>query len=141
MTLQGSRGVCPPARDQGLLDLVEEVVGGQSETEERDPEDGVAVERDCVLTKSILDDVLGPGLRRGGGAPYDATRLGGGLGRGHRPGRVVMLMASGLSVSAKKSLPLSSTTMKAGKSSTSIFHTASMPSSGYSSTSTWRMQS
>ena len=42
---------------------------------------------------------------------------------------------------AKKSLPLSSTTMKAGKSSTSIFQTASMPSSGYSSTSTFLMQS
>jgi len=39
----------------------------------------------------------------------------------------------------KKSFPLSSTTMNAGKSSTSIFHTASMPSSGYSSTSTLRM--
>ena len=38
--------------------------------------------------------------------------------------------------SAKKSLPLSSTTMKAGKSTTSIFQTASMPSSGYSRTST-----
>ena len=36
---------------------------------------------------------------------------------------------------AKKSFPLSSTTMKAGKSTTSIFHTASIPSSGYSSTS------
>ena len=43
--------------------------------------------------------------------------------------------------SVKKSLPLSSTTMNAGKSSTSIFHTASMPSSGYSSTSTDLMQS
>ena len=43
--------------------------------------------------------------------------------------------------SAKKSLPLSSTTMNAGKSSTSIFQTASMPSSGYSSTSTCLMQS
>lgn len=32
----------------------------------------------------------------------------------------------------KKSLPLSSTRMKAGKSSTSIFQMASMPSSGYS---------
>ena len=32
----------------------------------------------------------------------------------------------------KKSLPLSSTRMKAGKSSTSIFQTASIPSSGYS---------
>ena len=32
----------------------------------------------------------------------------------------------------KKSLPLSSTRIKAGKSSTSIFHTASIPSSGYS---------
>jgi hypothetical protein len=37
---------------------------------------------------------------------------------------------------AKKSLPLSSTTTNAGKFSTLIFHTASMPSSGYSSTST-----
>ena len=36
--------------------------------------------------------------------------------------------------SVKKSLPLSSTTMNAGKSSTSIFQTASMPSSSYSST-------
>ena len=32
----------------------------------------------------------------------------------------------------KKSLPLSSTKMNAGKFSTRIFHTASMPSSGYS---------
>lgn len=37
----------------------------------------------------------------------------------------------------KKSLPLSSTTTNAGKSSTSIFHTASIPSSGNSSTSTY----
>ena len=43
--------------------------------------------------------------------------------------------------SAKKSLPLSSTTMNAGKSRTSIRQTASMPSSGYSSTSTFVMQS
>lgn len=42
---------------------------------------------------------------------------------------------------AKKSLPLSSTTMNAGKSATSIFQTASMPSSGYSSISTFLMQS
>ena len=42
---------------------------------------------------------------------------------------------------AKKSLPLSSTTMNAGKSTTSIFQTASMPSSGYSSISTFLMQS
>jgi hypothetical protein len=42
---------------------------------------------------------------------------------------------------AKKSLPLSSTTMNAGKSSTSIRQTASMPSSGYSRTSTFLMQS
>jgi hypothetical protein len=41
----------------------------------------------------------------------------------------------------KKSLPLSSTTMNAGKSSTSIFQTASMPSSAYSSTDTDLMQS
>jgi len=37
---------------------------------------------------------------------------------------------------AKKSSPLSFTMMKAGKSSTSMRHTASMPSSGYSRTST-----
>jgi hypothetical protein len=43
--------------------------------------------------------------------------------------------------SLKKSLPLSSTTMKAGKSSTSIFQIASMPSSGYSTISTFLMQS
>ncbi len=36
----------------------------------------------------------------------------------------------------KKSLPLLSTRMNAGKSSTSIFQMASMPSSGYSSSST-----
>jgi len=41
---------------------------------------------------------------------------------------------------SKKSLPLSSTTMKAGKSSTSIFQTASIPSSSYSSTETFLMQ-
>ncbi len=34
--------------------------------------------------------------------------------------------------SLKKSCPLSSTSMKAGKSSTRIFHTASIPNSGYS---------
>ncbi len=43
--------------------------------------------------------------------------------------------------SRKKSLPLSSMTMKAGKFSTSIRQIASMPSSGYSTTSTLRMQS
>ena len=43
--------------------------------------------------------------------------------------------------SRKKSLPLSSMTMKAGKSSTSMRQIASMPSSGYSTTSTLRMQS
>src|ERR1043165_3710108 len=42
--------------------------------------------------------------------------------------------------SLKKSFPLSSITMKAGKSLTSMRHTASMPSSGYSSTSTFLMQ-
>ena len=42
---------------------------------------------------------------------------------------------------AKKSLPLSSMTIKAGKSTTSMRQIASMPSSGYSSTSTFRMQS
>ena len=38
--------------------------------------------------------------------------------------------AVGLDTSRKKSLPLSSTTTNAGKSTTSIRHTASMPSSG-----------
>ena len=42
--------------------------------------------------------------------------------------------------SAKKSFPLSSTMTKAGKSSTSIFQIASIPSSGYSKTSTFLMQ-
>src|SRR6476619_712151 len=42
--------------------------------------------------------------------------------------------------SLKKSLPLSSTMMKAGKSSTSMRQIASMPSSGYSTTSTFLMQ-
>src|SRR5260221_11345774 len=42
---------------------------------------------------------------------------------------------------AKKSLPLSSTTTKAGKSTTSMRQIASMPSSGYSTTSTCLMQS
>ena len=42
--------------------------------------------------------------------------------------------------SLKKSLPLSSVTMKAGKFSTWMRQIASMPSSGYSSTSTLRMQ-
>ena len=41
----------------------------------------------------------------------------------------------------KKSLPLSSTTMNAGKFSTSMCHIASMPSSGYSWHSTLRMAS
>mmetsp|Transcript_8139 Transcript_8139/g.20017 ORF Transcript_8139/g.20017 Transcript_8139/m.20017 type:complete len:103 (-) Transcript_8139:1840-2148(-) len=42
--------------------------------------------------------------------------------------------------SLKKSSPLSSTTMNAGKSSTSIFQTASIPSSLLSNTSTFLMQ-
>ena len=42
--------------------------------------------------------------------------------------------------SLKKSLPLSSVTMKAGKFSTWMRQMASMPSSGYSSTSTFLMQ-
>ena len=42
--------------------------------------------------------------------------------------------------SLKKSLPLSSTTMKAGKSTTSIRQIASMPSSAYSTVSTFLMQ-
>ena len=42
--------------------------------------------------------------------------------------------------SAKKSFPLSSTTTNAGKSSTSIFQIASIPSSGYSSTSTFLIE-
>src|SRR3954451_11727019 len=42
--------------------------------------------------------------------------------------------------SLKKSFPLSSITMKAGKSTTSMRQIASMPSSGYSSVSTFLMQ-
>ena len=42
--------------------------------------------------------------------------------------------------SLKKSFPLSSITMKAGKSTTSIRQIASMPSSGYSTHSTFLMQ-
>lgn len=38
--------------------------------------------------------------------------------------------SNGEAIDAKKSFPLSSTTMNAGKSSTSIRHTASIPSSG-----------
>src|SRR5262249_29158779 len=57
------------------------------------------------------------------------------------PDRHGQCNATGFDTSWKKSLPLSSTTMNAGKSTTSIFHTASMPSSGYSSTSTLVMQS
>ncbi len=49
--------------------------------------------------------------------------------------------SSGAAKPAKKSLPLSSTMMNAGKSRTSIFHTASIPSSGYSTTDTEVMQS
>lgn len=43
--------------------------------------------------------------------------------------------------SLKKSLPLSSMTMNAGKSSTSMRQMASIPSSGYSTVSTFLMQS
>src|SRR6187200_446944 len=57
------------------------------------------------------------------------------------PVRFSIVKATGLVTEAKKSLPLSSTTTKAGKSSTSIFQIASIPSSGYSSTSTLLMQS
>ena len=75
--------------------------------------------------------VASNGCSRFGGP---SGRLGGGAG-----GQT--LRSTGRETSAKKSLPLSSTTMNAGKSSTSIFHTASMPSSAYSSTSTLVMQS
>lgn len=44
-------------------------------------------------------------------------------------------------ISEKKSFPLSSTRMNAGKFSTSIFHMASIPSSGYSRHSTFFMLS
>lgn len=67
------------------------------------------------------------------------------LGRPGRSGSLapqrLMAMSTGRLTDSKKSLPLSSTTMNAGKSCTSIFHTASIPSSGYSSTSTLVMQS
>ena len=43
--------------------------------------------------------------------------------------------------SLKKSFPLSSTTIKAGKFSISIFQIASMPSSSYSTSSTFLIQS
>src|SRR5688572_9362787 len=43
-------------------------------------------------------------------------------------------------ISLKKSLPLSSMMMKTGKSSTSMRQIASIPSSGYSTTSTFLMQ-
>ena len=54
-----------------------------------------------------------------------------------------LLRAQPLHLSAicvKKSLPLSSTRMKAGKSYTSIFQMASMPNSGYSRSSTFLME-
>src|SRR5690606_36354818 len=60
---------------------------------------------------------------------------------GHGQRQPLVPRATGVVTSAKKSWPLSSTTMNAGKSSTSMRHTASIPSSGYSSTSTLRMQS
>ena len=55
--------------------------------------------------------------------------------------RVPIVSSGGCGSSAKKSFPLSSTMMNAGKSRTSIRQTASMPSSGYSRTSTLVMQS
>ena len=61
--------------------------------------------------------------------------------RGGRAYRRNDTCSVGVEVSAKKSLPLSSTTTNAGKSSTSIRQIASMPSSSYSSTSTLVMQS
>ncbi len=68
------------------------------------------------------------GRRDVAGAPGRGRRR-----RRHRPHRPrsspPQRRATGLLVSAKKSLPLSSTTTNAGKSRTSIFHTASIPSS------------
>src|SRR6516165_6643077 len=64
------------------------------------------------------------------------TLLVGGCGRPH-PRIPIRPQPSAL----KKSFPLSSMTMKAGKSTTSIRQTASIPSSGYSTTSTLRTQS
>src|SRR5690606_7764641 len=59
----------------------------------------------------------------------------------HGAQRANEICSTGWEVSAKKSLPLSSITTNAGKFSTSMRHTASIPSSGYSRTSTLRMQS
>ena len=83
--------------------------------------------RDLEPNKVLLD-------ARGHPRPLDRR-----LPRARRAG--VADRCTGVLTRSKKSLPLSSTTMKAGKSSTSILQTASMPSSGYSSTSTLRMQS
>jgi hypothetical protein len=61
------------------------------------------------------------------------------------PAKLSLARASGSThpkfSSLKKSAPLSSITMNAGKSSTSMRQIASIPSSGYSSTSTFLMQS
>src|SRR5690606_38237714 len=99
------------------------------------------------------DDVLdGPhGLEarlfggvREGGRPVGVGE-GAGVGEGdaelHGCRSPQVRISTGRLTSAKKSLPLASTTMNAGKASTSMRQTASMPSSGYSSTSTLRMQS
>ena len=37
-------------------------IGLQPQAEERDPEDRVAVEAECVLAEGIADDILGPGM-------------------------------------------------------------------------------
>ncbi len=72
-------------------------------------------------------------MRQAGRRPLHRRTLSPGGGEGSRP-------AGDYSpICLKKSFPLSSTRMKAGKFSTSIFQTASIPSSGKSRTSTFLM--
>ncbi len=96
----------------------------------------VLVSHDAQFVRDLEPDRV---LLMPEGDPRPLVRLlprAGGAGLNPRQPRL-----TGVLTRSKKSWPLSSTTMKAGKSSTSIFQTASMPSSGYSSTSTLRMQS
>src|ERR1700733_9909908 len=91
------------------------------------PDQGAACQS-CFLHGAL--SILSPARPRAGGEPALDSRLRGNERSAHYPKFSAL----------KKSLPLSSITTKAGKSTTSMRQIASMPSSGYSMHSTFLMQ-
>ena len=55
----GSRGR-PSASAEAVLDLVEEVVRSDAQAAQGQPEHGVPVQREGILSQSVVDEVLRP---------------------------------------------------------------------------------